>query len=181
MFCPQCGFRQTSSEVHYCSNCGFLLKSVQQLLASGGTHPLLAGDAAGVPLVSPRRKGIKQGLLLWMIGALIVPLLMVTEAPEGLIAFVSILLFVGGFLRMMYAKLFQHNLPLAEKRLTPSPVSYVPPPQFTPQAERASLAPPASAAAHFNLRDRRTTGELRPPPSITDHTTRLLNKTSDKR
>jgi hypothetical protein len=176
MFCPQCGFRQASDDVQYCSNCGFPLKGVQQLLASGGTHPLLAPDKADMSRISPRRRAYKQGWVLWMIGALIVPLLAVADAQEELIGFFSILLFVGGFLRLMYAKLFLPNQPSVDKIVPVPPASYVPPLQFSKQAERASLAPPASSIPQFNMRDRRATGELIPPPSVTDHTTRLLHK-----
>src|ERR1043165_7605677 len=74
MFCPQCGQQQVSGVTRFCSRCGFPLDGVVQLLNHGGLLPVLRDPDEPVP-VSARRKGVKQGGLLFLSGALIVPIL----------------------------------------------------------------------------------------------------------
>ena len=65
MFCPQCGERRASAETNYCSGCGYLLTGTAELLAAGGlvrTH--------GNRLSSPKSRGVKQGLFIFMLGFL---------------------------------------------------------------------------------------------------------------
>lgn len=72
----------------------------------------------GETRISPRRKGVKQGALLMLIGAVLVPLLGVFSsfAPsrigvafEFFAAAAAILCFVGGPLRMLFAALFEEG------------------------------------------------------------------------
>ena len=72
MFCPQCGQQQVTGVIRFCSRCGFPLDGVVQLLNNGGLLPVLRDPDEPVP-VSPRRKGVKQGGLLFLSGAVIVP------------------------------------------------------------------------------------------------------------
>ncbi len=74
MFCPQCGQQQASGIVRFCSRCGFPLDGVIQLLGSGGMVPVYREPEEPVP-ASPRRKGVKQGGMLFLSGAVIVPIL----------------------------------------------------------------------------------------------------------
>jgi hypothetical protein len=181
MFCPVCNQEQISNETRFCSRCGFLLTGVSQLIASGGVLPqTLNGLNPGA--ISPRKKGVKQGALLVFSSFIIVPLvtmicigLMIGPVP-AMVAFM--LTFVVGVLRMIYAALFESPaptlsddsaLPEALKNVLPGKKqSNALPPQQTVPA--ASYIPPASG----NWRE--TNDLMKKPPSVTDPTTKLLQK-----
>ncbi len=116
MFCPQCGQQQATGVIRFCSRCGFPLDGVIQLLGSGGIMPVYRLPDEPVP-VSARRKGVKQGGVLLLSGAVIVPLLGVLASfgnsgfLEVLTAFAAIICFIGGPLRMLYAGIFEEGAP----------------------------------------------------------------------
>ena len=134
MFCPQCGQQQVTGVIRFCSRCGFPLDGVIQLLASGGTLP--AYRSADEPVqISARRKGVKQGGLLLLSGALLVPILAMFASfsssvfPQMLAILAAIVCFIGGPLRMFYAAVFEEGAP---KPIRPygSPVPMHVPQQF---------------------------------------------------
>ncbi len=179
MFCPQCGQQQTSGVIRFCSRCGFPLDAVIQLLGSGGMLPVYRTSDEPVP-VSARRKGVKQGGMLLLSGAVIVPLLGVMASfsnsgfLEILTAFAAIICFIGGPLRMLYAAVFEEPAPKPVLSYAPPPMS-APRPQFVPHAQHQPL-PPASGRPTNSWRPRPNTAELVAPPSVTENTTRLLEK-----
>ena len=179
MFCPQCGQQQVTGVIRFCSRCGFPLDGVIQLLSNGGALP--AYRSADEPVqVSPRRKGVKQGVLLFLLGVVLVPILGMFASfssavfPQMLAILAAIICFIGGPLRMFYAGVFEEGAP---KPLRPygSPIPMHVPQQFIPQAPSPAL-PPAPARQPPSWRTRPTTAELANPPSVTENTTRLLEK-----
>jgi hypothetical protein len=186
MFCPQCGQRQATNEARFCSSCGFPLNVVTELLANGGQLPWRP-TAQGAGHLSPRQKGIRQGALLMLSTILVVPLLAIIGVamlglPGEFVAVAAIGLPVGGFLRMLYAFLLESNLPpgveAAQPAYTPPPVipNYLGTPMPTPTLPPQRSEPiPAPHPRQFK------TGELAAPrASVTDHTTRLLDKQPDE-
>jgi hypothetical protein len=179
MFCPQCGQQQTSGVIRFCSRCGFPLDGVIQLLGTGGVLPVYRTSDEPVP-VSARRKGVKQGGLLLLSGAVIVPLLGVMASfgnsafLEILTAFAAIICFIGGPLRMFYAAVFEEGAP---RPIGPygSPMHVANPQQFASRVQHQALPPPPARAAS-GWRPRPNTAELVTPPSVTENTTRLLEK-----
>ncbi len=179
MFCPQCGQQQVTGVIRFCSRCGFPLDGVIQLLGTGGIIPVYRSPDEPVP-ISARRKGVKQGGMLLLSGAVLVPLLGVisefsqSSFPEILMAFAAIICFIGGPLRMLYAALFEEGAPSPVMRYAP-PVQR--PAQFGPPAPQHALPmpPPPQARVPSNWR-RPNTAELVNPPSVTENTTRLLEK-----
>lgn len=176
MFCPQCGQQQASGVIRFCSRCGFPLDGVIQLLGTGGMLPVYRSPEEPVP-ISPRRKGVKQGGMLLLSGAVVVPLLGVmanfgnSTFLEILTAFAAIICFIGGPLRMLYAAVFEEPAPRPM-------LSYAPPmakPQFGPPVHHQALPPPV-ARPTSGWRHRPNTAELAGPPSVTENTTRLLEK-----
>ena len=148
------------------------------LLAHSGMLPRYQ-PPAGDTTISPRRRGVKQGGLLMLIGAIVVPIFGVMSgfAPgrlDTLFAFFAalsaIVCFVGGPLRMLYAAIFEDAAP--KYQFTPQS-SYAPP--AIPQA-RVSALPPPLVNATPTWRQRPQTGEIVAPPSVTDSTTKLLDK-----
>src|SRR6266404_3136404 len=180
MFCPRCGQQQATDALRFCSRCGFPLEGAMILLANRGMLPRYPVPE-GEQKISPRRRGVKQGALLMLIGAVLVPLMGVFSAfaPgrielmfEFFAALSAILCFVGGPLRMLFAAIFEEGAP-ARQFIAPS---YAPPPIPPPPAARVSALPPASVNPASQWRPRPQTAEILQPPSVTDHTTRLLDK-----
>src|SRR5712692_6438781 len=119
MFCPRCGQQQATDALRFCSRCGFPLEGAVHLLAHGGMLPHFQ-QVTGEKEISPRKKGVKQGALLMLIGAVLVPLMGVFSAfaPgrielmfEFFAALSAILCFVGGPLRMLFAAIFEEGAP----------------------------------------------------------------------
>ena len=181
MYCPQCGQERISVETSFCSRCGFLLTGVAELLQSGGVMPM-ALQAAVSKRPTARNRGLKQGLFIFLLTFLVVPIVsIITVAinaePFG-VAISAILLFCGGLLRMVYALMFESNEPgsltledkmiasTAGQNLTGRPTQSALPPQTSVPAQ-AYISPAAG-----NWRD---TNDLQ-PRSVTENTTKLLEK-----
>lgn len=184
MFCPRCGQQQATDSMRFCSRCGFPMEGAMILLAHGGTLPHYE-PPLGEREISPRRRGVKQGVLLMLIGAVLVPLLGVFSsfAPfrigvafEFFAAAAAILCFVGGPLRMLFAALFEEG---ARPRGYVTPPTYASPPIAIPPARVSALPPqPAKPASLWPARPH--TSELAQPPSVTDNTTQLLHKSESE-
>ncbi|HYT49418.1 MAG TPA: zinc ribbon domain-containing protein [Pyrinomonadaceae bacterium] len=179
MFCPRCGQQQATDSMRFCSRCGFSLEGTMHLLAHGGMLPMYQPPVDG-KTISPRRKGVKQGALLMLIGAVLVPVFGVMSgfAPgrlENVFAFFAaisaLICFLGGPLRMLFAAIFEEGAK-PQYQFSPRP-NYAPP--AIPQA-RVSALPPAAASPAAQWRQRPQTAEIVAPPSVTDSTTKLLDK-----
>ncbi len=181
MFCPQCAQQQVSETVRYCSRCGFLLEGVSIVIAQGGQLPMRYVQSVSKEL-SRRSKGVRQGALLMLSTILLVPLVAVLSVglnifPDIIIPLVAITCFVGGLLRILYALLMEDaNAPVGSPQLP----GYAPP--VPPQLE--GRHPIASGQASLNAapawRPQPNTGQIVTPPSVTENTTRLLNKEDPK-
>jgi hypothetical protein len=158
------------------------MEGAMHLLAHGGSLPQYPVAATDPKEPSPRKKGVKQGALLMLVGAILVPILgvMAGFSPGRLenvfgffCALAAIICFLGGPLRMLFAGIFEEGAP--QHRQFMMPTSYVPPVIGPPQA-RVSALPPATMNPAASWRQRPQTAEIMQPPSVTDHTTRLLDK-----
>jgi hypothetical protein len=180
MFCPQCGQQQVTGAIRFCSRCGFPLDGVIQLLNNGGMIPIYRNPDEPVP-ISARRKGVKQGGVLLLSGAVIVPILAMFSSYlrgssflEILAALAAIICFIGGPLRMLYAAVFEEGAPRPIPTYGPPSPMHAPP-QFAARAQNPAL-PPAPARPPSGWRQQPTTAELANRPSVTENTTRLLDK-----
>ena len=183
MFCPRCGQQQATDSMRFCSRCGFSMEGVMHLLAHGGMLPRYEASS-GEKTISSRRKGVKQGVLLMLIGALLVPIfgVMAGFAPGRIsdvfgffAAITAVICFLGGPLRMLFAAIFEE----AAKPQPYAAPSYMPPTVTAPGA-RVSALPPAPVSTQ-PWRQRPQTGEIVAPPSVTDHTTKLLEKSDSEK
>jgi hypothetical protein len=176
MYCPRCGQQQASTEMRFCSRCGFALGGVTELLANDGV-PGPGGDEPQEQTVSPRRKGVSKGVRIMLLGAVIVPLLGVLSnynhnpKLELLVALSAVLFFLGGFVRILYALLFEQSA--RGKRLF---TSDTPAALKADKRVNAALPPPQTIPASSFTPRRANTAELVPPPSVTENTTRLLDE-----
>jgi hypothetical protein len=180
MFCPRCGQEQISYETRFCSRCGFLMTGVGALISNDGNLDVFAARKPA-KVETPRKRGLKQGLFIFLLTFLVVPIVTILTIwaraePFGVVIS-SILLFVGGLLRMAYALMFESNIPgepTIEQTVYQSAQNLLnkqqnqnalPPPQSIPVS---SYVPP-------NQGSWRDTNDLQ-PSSVTDHTTKLLDK-----
>jgi hypothetical protein len=164
IYCPRCGQQQLSSDVRFCSRCGLQLEGVEDLVATGGLS-LVPERAPGQ--LSPRQRGIRLGAKALFAGVVLVPvalgLSILFDSPAPLLLFVTIVLV--GFARMAYARLFEDDAPAAGARR-----------QGALAARDAGGLPPYLPPTPAGPPRRLTTGELEAPPSVTEHTTNLLDK-----
>lgn len=179
MFCPRCGQQQATDSMRFCSRCGFAMEGTMHILAHGGMLPLYQANE-GEKTISPRRKGVKQGALLMLLGAIIVPIFGVMSgfAPgrlENVFAFFAalsaIICFLGGPLRMLFAAIFEEG--------AKQPYQFPPPSTYNAAAippARVAALPPAQANPAAQWRQHPHTAEMVAPPSVTDSTTKLLDK-----
>ena len=176
MYCPKCGQLQISEDVRFCSRCGFLLEGVHSLLATGGTTPQYI-PTANRPL-SARTKGVRQGAMLMLSTLFIVPMTAilivgVLDGPGEIVALAAVFCFIGGLLRILYALMFENSYP--EPDAIAAPYSAPAVPQFERMGRNAGL-PPAPANLAPSWRPQPNTAELVHRPSVTENTTRLLDK-----
>ena len=186
MHCPQCGQQQVSEITRYCSRCGFLMDGVSQLLATGGILPAFA-SSDGPAEKSAKFKGVRQGMILFLMGVLLVPIMGVfssfthgflSDGFQMLAALFALICFVGGPVRMLYAALFEEGAP----RMALQPANnFVQRPLAVPQhvPGRVIALPPQPVNPAGGWR-RPNTSELVGRPSVTENTTRLLDKDIDR-
>ena len=173
MFCPNCGQERISEATSFCSRCGYLLTGTAELLRTGGASAQPRTDER-----SPRSRGIRQGLFMFLLMFLVAPIVGIIVVfglgkepwPVGLVV---MLLGLGGLLRIAYALMFESKYPAATtdgrepRELNSLPVDFstsaLPPRRSTPASEYVSPA---------NWREPTTTE----PTSVTDNTTKLLEK-----
>lgn len=188
MHCPQCGQQQVSNELRFCSRCGFPLGGVMELMANGGFVPQYQPPSDVPRPVSPRRKGVQQGFALIFLAAVLTPLFAVLyeyiRFPEIFTALSAVIGFIGGALRVIYALIFEEgaqkvvylNAPAQPQQPLFSPYQQpVPQPRPLADASRARPLPPQQSTPAQGWR-RPNTSELVTPPSVTENTTRLLDK-----
>jgi hypothetical protein len=192
MFCPQCGQQQVSVEVRFCSRCGFQLGVVSGLLPTRGALPANFYGASGAEsLESPRRRGVRLGVLMFFIGIVLTPLLaiimgpgVIHDFPQLLIPLSAIIFILGGIVRTLYALVFEEGS-LFRKKKADAATTYLPPyapSQFgQPQASRGAALPDAreSIPARSYMSPQAGTSEIVKPPSVTEGTTKLLDDERD--
>jgi hypothetical protein len=175
MHCPQCGQEQISGEVNFCKSCGFSLDGVKELLATGNWPAL--EKQSHKERRSPRRKGVRHGVILLFIAMVFMPLIDLIGEPRGKV--LPLMLLMAGLMRILYAVIFQEGAP--RKNEQDSSLPYVAP-ITTDQlgsATRGFALPRSqkSPVAAFNAR-RMDTAEV-VPPSVTEHTTKLLDESQE--
>jgi len=176
MHCPRCGQQQISGEVRFCKSCGSSLDGVRELLASGGISSAIEKEGRQ-PRESPRRQGVRHGIILLFIMMVLMPLTMLL----GKANFLPPMFLMAGLMLILYAVIFQEGAPRKKKRqfnmlpdVAPSTIDQLETPL------RSTALPPAQVVpvTAFNAR-RADTREMVNPPSVTEHTTKLLNASPD--
>ena len=111
MFCPTCGQEKVSPDTNFCSRCGYLLSDTAELMQTGGAIP--QGKAS-----SPRARGIKQAVSIFLLALIIPPLIAFIARALGygdymipLIIGSAVILCFNGALRLAYALNFEKSSP----------------------------------------------------------------------
>jgi hypothetical protein len=179
MHCPKCGQLQVSDDTRFCSRCGLLLTGVAQVVAQGGA---LSPANTGVPkgVTTPRNRGLKKGLFIFLLAFLVVPILTIISVALNIepyaVVLSAVLLTVGGMLRAAYALMFESNMPIFETSTSSDSAN------LFSGSHTAGALPPVQADLYVspagNWRDTNDLVDKR-PPSVIDSTTKLLQKEID--
>ncbi len=149
MFCPKCGQEQASESVRFCSRCGFKL------------------DIVGEPLTN---RLIKMTMFLVLAVCAIMGWASITAGPAymqvrvitTLIAAITFYLLFSRDLKHIFNSLFSQNIERIKQITAANEKTVLPPAQSIP----------VSALGSHGV----NTAEMVPPPSITEQTTTLLDK-----
>lgn len=156
--------------MRFCSRCGLALGGLSDWLAHGRL-PLMRREETQPDPMSPRRKSIRRAAKMMFFSAVLFPIFLVfslaAEEP-GPMAVPFILFFIS-LAWMLYARLFKETYAPAS---LPSPQTTV----LGPNPTRAGLPPPISVPVPGVGRNQVRTNELAQPPSVTENTTRFLDK-----
>ena len=169
MYCPNCGQQQISEEMRFCSRCGLPLSGLVEWVAGGRLSSTRAEDVQ-VAALSPRRKGIRRAAKLMFFSGALFPIFLVFSLAieEGVPMIVPFLLFFVSLTMMLYARLFSDKTVPAINQGAQTSV-------LGPTSARTSLPPAANIPMPHTGRPRVKTNELAQPPSVTEHTTKLLD------
>ena len=168
MYCPKCG-QQVPDSMRFCSRCGLQINEVAEWLA--GTGQPYAQEEAQADTFSPRRKGMRQGAKIMFWGGVLLPIFfglsIVVDSPIPL--FVPFAILLAGLSILLYSRLFAEETPFNRSRLSQDAISGA--------RTDASALPPASGVGINSMgRGQAGTAEMVQPPSVTDHTTKLLDR-----
>jgi len=139
-----------------------------------GNAALAAPEARKNLPPSPRRKGMKHGGKIMFLSAFLFPIFfafcLMIDAGEPMV--IPFFVFLVGFAIMLYSRLFLDATPPSQ---TPLWFPATQNNQSLPQGTQAGL--PQGSPAGFATPSAIRTAELAPPAgSVTDHTTKLLEK-----
>jgi hypothetical protein len=172
-----------SEETRFCSKCGFLLSGVAEIVANEGIVGKQKTGLAGSPS-SRRRRGALQGIFIFLLSFLVVPLIAILTLAVGAepyaVVISAILLGVGGLLRIAYALMFESPIPDSKSIDLEFAVAN----HLGGERNQASLpaaeSRPASAYTSPTGVWRDTNDLQATPASVTDSTTKLLEKERDQ-
>jgi len=167
MFCPKCSQQQVSDEVRFCSRCGFQLGVVAELLSTGGVLQTFQPQPEE-NLSLYRQITSRVGAKIIFLSLILVPVAfllgIIFDAPEFLLPLMF--LFFIGLVQIIYMQIFGKKI-TPEKRLNQTGNLNSSEPQF-------QLSSPQNAPVPILEVKNRDTAKMTPPPSVTDHTTKLL-------
>ncbi len=170
MFCPKCG-QQSSDEVRFCPKCGLQLAGLPAYVA-GNEYAPVRPEAPPAAALTAKRLGTRRGAKLMFFSVVLFPIFFgfcfIVDNPAPL--FVPFTVFLAGLVMLVYARLFGDEL--------------ISVPQSSPRrdlgagSDRPALGAPQFNPAPLFNQQRANTAEIYQPPSITENTTKLLDKDS---
>ena len=170
MFCPKCG-QQSSDEVRFCPRCGLSLAGLPAYVA-GNEYAPARPEAAPVAELTAKRLGTRRGAKLMFFSVVLFPIFFgfcfIVDNPAPL--FVPLTVFLTGLVMIVYARLFGDELLPAAGRAGRRDLGA--------GADRPALGAPQFTPAPLFSQQRANTAEIYQPPSVTENTTKLLDRDS---
>ena len=173
MYCPRCGQQQISDQMRFCSRCGQPIGGLVEWVAAGGI-PSTDAAVKKASSRSPRRKGIRLGAKVMFLSGLLFPVLLAISraVDDGGPMIVPVLVFFVGLAIMLYSRLFREDIPSFQSELAQTS-------RLATVSEASALPPASNIPIHSPgdfARAPVRTNELAQPPSVTEHTTKLLDQ-----
>ena len=183
MYCPKCSQQQSSEEMRFCPRCGFALAGVAMLMDNDGVIPQAGGPSLQTA-PSSRKKVMAESAIFtaitWLV-AMVATFWFDVGGPFEIVAKIGALLFffLGfiGLLRFLYGFLFAKDVIVQPGPAFANPASQ----GGIYEARRPPALPAQRDLAATDYPRRTNTKEMRPQPSVTEHTTRLLEEPPDDR
>jgi hypothetical protein len=171
MFCPKCGQQQISDNTRFCSRCGISIDGLAEWIVSGGNLTVRQENAPMV-LTSPRRKGIRRGVKVVFSSLALTPVFfffsLLIGAPIPML--IPLTFFLIGLSVMLYSRIFSEEIPYNGGQhdeasglgtmFSRTPLSAAPNNIINSGGERRQVI----------------TSDLIQPSSVTEHTTKLLDR-----
>lgn len=174
MYCPKCSQQQVSDETRFCSRCGFPLNGVKALLADDGAPQTLETRKTDRSL---RKRDLTIGAALMFVAAFIVAVLTVSMPANH--SSRILLLFVAWLLVSLLINIKPMIQYFMRSETGAADENYLPSKSvggLFSKAEKASLPAAHSIPADLMMPGVKTADFAKPPPSVTEPTTDLLNK-----
>lgn len=182
MYCPRCGQQQVSDQTKFCSRCGFQMGLVSELILNNGFLPQLAALYSEKQSVFTRKNGIIFTVLWFIFWVMMIPAFAaIGDAEEvagvsavfGIFSTIMLLILSLGFLKKSQKTL---SIPALEAQQQVQAASL-----YGSNVNQAALPPQQSQPATAYTAPQgawRTpdTGEFAVPSSVTDSTTKLLDR-----
>lgn len=178
MHCPRCGQQQISNETKFCSRCGFSMSLVAELLFNGGTLPQLASLAEKPSLINKKNGALFSLLWFLFLVLIITPITAVLEL-DAIVPIFAILGVFGSLFILIFSLLF---LPSSKRPNfgSFSAIRSAPPGLHTNlghnQLPAERMQPAENYVSPQGSWRAPDTGELSTPGSVTEGTTKLLDK-----
>jgi hypothetical protein len=166
MHCPQCGLQQVSGKVRFCRACGFSLSGVKELV--------LPDERAAKAEKTRYETAFNQGLGLMLVSLVMVIIFTLLQdahlIPQIYVKIFAAFFVLAGLLRMFYPYVVGKGSEAKEQE-----TFY----EEGIQIETGKLSyslPPSRGIPVSDFSSRRVdTAEMIQPPSVTEHTTKLLD------
>lgn len=177
MYCPQCGKQQSSKNTRFCANCGMSYEEAAKLLTADTNMPVYFASNTRKNQLSPRAKGILQGVALIpvLIGLCFILVIIYDQfdvgVMDGAYAVFTLILLIG-LTRMAYAVFFEEG---GKGKRTESASSEWQ--RKMPVSAPQTSLPESSTtfASEFEIKGHRT-GESVQPRSVVENTTGRLSE-----
>jgi hypothetical protein len=170
MFCPKCG-QQSSDEVRFCPRCGLALAGLTGYVAANDPAATRLDPARAAELTA-KRLGTRRGAKMMFFSVILFPIFFgfcfIVDNPAPL--FVPFTLFLAGLVVLAYARLFGDELIPSRQRASRQDLGA--------GSDRPALGAPTFTPAPLFNQQRANTAEIYQPPSVTENTTKLLDKDS---
>ncbi len=169
MYCPKCSQKQISEDVRFCSRCGFQMEGVIRLLANDGILPF--ENKSETSFVRRAASTIGAKIIFSSVILFIITFLYAVADNAPAVLIVPFLLFLAGLAQMSYILIFGKKTSELDETENIK--------NFNPAKTNRNLPPILSEPVSAYQKIRRDEGELIPPPSVTEPTTKLFRSEGD--